>query len=66
MAVIFVGAVQWKSEKKVIVKEKNEVILSDAFQGRFHESIFCKEEAILLTLNKSVYEIIVKRLREEI
>ena len=66
MAVIFVGAVQWKSDKKVIVKEKNEVILSDAFQGRFHESIYCKEEAILLTLNRNVYEIIAKKLREEI
>jgi hypothetical protein len=36
MAVIFVGAVQWKNDKKTIVKEKNEIILSDAFQGRFH------------------------------
>lgn len=42
MAVVFVGAVQFKSNKKVITREKNCVILSDAFYGHKHESIYCK------------------------
>lgn len=40
--------------------------MADAFQGRPHEPIYCREEAILLTLPVATYQIIVARLREEI
>lgn len=40
--------------------------MADAFQGRPHDPIYCREEAILLTLPVATYDMIVGRLREEI
>jgi len=42
MAVIFVGSVQYRKNKNLIVQQKNDVILADSFQKRKHETITCK------------------------
>jgi signal-transduction protein with cAMP-binding, CBS, and nucleotidyltransferase domain len=42
LAVVFLGSVQWRVERRTVVKEKNEVILPDAFQGRPHDAVYCR------------------------
>jgi hypothetical protein len=36
MAVIYIGSVQFRKNKNLIIKHKNEVILSDSFHKRRH------------------------------
>lgn len=66
MGVVYIGSVQYRSAKKLVTKEKNEVFMAEAFYGRTHETVTCKEEAIVLVLEKEVYQLIVSKLREDI
>lgn len=43
MGLIFVGEVEFRMGKKMVVREKNSIILKDAFQGRSHPTIVCRE-----------------------
>lgn len=66
LGIVYVGAVQYKSGKRTVVKEKNDVIMTSAFHDRRHETIVCKEESIILALEKSVYHLITAKLRGDI
>lgn len=43
MALIYVGEVEFRMGKRVLVREKNDIVLRDAFVGRPHPTITCKE-----------------------
>jgi signal-transduction protein with cAMP-binding, CBS, and nucleotidyltransferase domain len=66
MGLIFVGEVEYRVKKRAVVKEKKEVILRDAFQGKRHPTITCLEETILLTLDRSIWETINRLIRRDI
>lgn len=58
MALIYVGEVEFRMGKRVLVREKNDIVLRDAFVGRPHPTITCKEETILLTLDAGLWRLI--------
>lgn len=58
------GEVEYRSGKRTVVKQKHDVIMLDAFHSRIHPEIICKEETIILALNKSTYPLIKTKLRE--
>ena len=40
--------------------------MASAFNGKPHDAIYCREEAIILSLNVSLHDTLVLRLREDI
>lgn len=66
MGVIFTGTLISKINKQTIIFEKNTIVMPGAFYKQSYEPLFCKDETIILALDKEVYQVIVKRLREEI
>lgn len=55
MGLIYVGELEYRVGKRSIVREKNDVVLRDAFQGRRHPTVTCKDEAIVLTLDAGLW-----------
>ena len=65
MGVIFVGSVEYFQGKK-IVKNKNDVVFSQAFYGKSHPTAIAKEETVLLTISKRIYPLIQKKIADDI
>ena len=66
LGIVFAGILTTKTHKNTIHYEKNEVLMPGAFYGDSYDPIYCKEEAIILTVDQEVYGLIVKKLRAEI
>ena len=66
MGVVYIGSIEYKIGKRSVVCEKNDVILKDAFLGRNHPTIRCREESIVLTLDRSLWDDINRIVRREI
>ena len=56
MAVIFIGSVQYNNENQKVTKMKNDVIFTQAFYEKKHPRTIAKEQTVLLTISKSLYE----------
>ena len=63
MGIIFAGVLVSKTNKNTINYEKNQVVMAGAFYGDSYDAIYCKEEAIVLTVEQEVYKLIVEKLR---
>ena len=66
MAVIFVGAVEFTKNKKVYRKERNEILMSQAFYKTYHQTIVAKEETVLLCIDKGLYKKLQEQLKQDI
>ena len=56
MGIVYIGCVEYKKGKRAITCEKNDVILKDAFGGFKHPTIKCKEDSIILTMNRGIWK----------
>lgn len=66
MGIVYLGSVEYKIGKRCIVCEKNDIILKNAFQGRSHPTIKCREETIVLALNVNLWSNINKIVHREL
>ena len=55
MGIVYIGSLE-TTGKRVISYDKNDIVLKDAFVGHEHPTIKCKEETILLTLERSIWK----------
>lgn len=65
MGVVFTGTLISKINKQTATYQKNMIVMPGAFYKQSYEAIYCKDQAIVLILEKEVYKVIVKRLRVE-
>lgn len=60
---MYLGEVEYRLGKRTVLKQKNDVILLEAFHEKTHPEIVCKEEAIILTIDKNLFPTIKQRLK---